>query len=188
MKNKIKKELLSVGGFLFVMVAGTLLHFAFAASGGSTLVGAFAPVNESIWEHLKLLLFPALLFAIPEYVIWGKGEPSFLPSKIYAILIGLLFIVVGYYTYTGVIGTHYPAVDIALLFVASALTSLLTLIFSEKIPAFRKENAAITALVVMTIVILAFIYFTFHPPMLELFRDPITEDFGISAFIFFLIF
>ncbi len=183
MKTKIKKEILSVIGFLFVILAGTLLHFAFDASGGSTLVGAFTPVNESIWEHLKLLLFPVLAFAVIEYFVWGKDTPSFIPAKIYGALLGLLFIVAGYYTYSGILGKRFLAADIALLFVASALSSLLSLIFSERIPALKDEKQAILALLLLTVIILSFIYFTFHPPMLELFRDPVTEDFGISAVI-----
>ena len=45
----------------FVLVAaflGTLNHFLYFLSGQSPIVALFCPVNESVWEHLKLLYFP----------------------------------------------------------------------------------------------------------------------------------
>ena len=45
--------------FLLTALAGTALHFAYDWCL-SPLVGLFAPVNESVWEHLKLLFWPFL--------------------------------------------------------------------------------------------------------------------------------
>ena len=49
-------------GFFTAAVLGTLDHFAYDWSGKSLPVGAFCAVNESTWEHMKLLFFPVLLF------------------------------------------------------------------------------------------------------------------------------
>ena len=54
----------------FVLVAaflGTLNHFLYFLSGQSPIVALFCPVNESVWEHLKLLYFPFLFVSIWEY-------------------------------------------------------------------------------------------------------------------------
>lgn len=45
---------------LFTILSGSLLHF-FHDWFPVPLVGLFAPVNESVWEHLKLLFWPFLL-------------------------------------------------------------------------------------------------------------------------------
>ena len=45
-------------GFLVVGGMGLLLHYAFDWSGGSRFVAAFAGVNDSTWEHMKLLYLP----------------------------------------------------------------------------------------------------------------------------------
>ena len=45
-------------GAVFTIITGTLLHFVYEWSGESLLVGIFSPINESVWEHLKLLFFP----------------------------------------------------------------------------------------------------------------------------------
>jgi len=54
MKSKLFKfELL---GFVFCCILGTLSHFFYDWSGQNIIVGMFCPVNESVWEHLKLKL------------------------------------------------------------------------------------------------------------------------------------
>lgn len=45
-------------GVPVLFLAGTLLHFLYGLSGEFFLVGLLAPVNESVWEHLKLALWP----------------------------------------------------------------------------------------------------------------------------------
>jgi hypothetical protein len=181
MIKKNRMEITTWITFALTVLTGTLLHFAFEASGGNTLVGAFTPVNESIWEHLKLLLFPAIFFAIIEYSVYGKDCPAFFAGKIYAILLGMAQIVCGYYTYTGIVGQRYLAVDIGLFIVAAALTAYLSFRFCQSQGILAGDSKSIIALLILTVLILCFIYFTFHPPMLELFRDPVTEDFGIKG-------
>ena len=64
MKQNIKKW--QFVGFLFTVGVGTLLHFVYEWSGKMVLVAPFSNVNESTWEHMKLLFYPALLFAVIE--------------------------------------------------------------------------------------------------------------------------
>ena len=62
MSKKIK--ILEICGFIFTTSLGTLLHFMYEWSGKNSLVALFSNVNESTWEHLKLLFYPAFIFAI----------------------------------------------------------------------------------------------------------------------------
>ena len=48
-------------GFIFTGVVGTLLHFFFDWTGKNVIVALFSAVNESIWEHLKLLFYPTVI-------------------------------------------------------------------------------------------------------------------------------
>ena len=49
-------------GTLFVSLAGSGLHFLYHASNCNPLVGLLVAVNESMYEHLKLLIFPVVLW------------------------------------------------------------------------------------------------------------------------------
>ena len=64
-KNKIKK--IQIFSIIFTFILGTLLHFTYKLSGNNQLVGVFSAVNESTWEHLKLVFFPMLLTIIIGY-------------------------------------------------------------------------------------------------------------------------
>ena len=59
---------LDIIGFVFVSVIGTLAHFVFEWSGNNTVVGLFCPINESPWEHLKLIFFPYLIWTIAQKI------------------------------------------------------------------------------------------------------------------------
>lgn len=50
--------------FILTAALGTACHFAFDFFGESRLIAPFVPVNESTWEHLKLLFFPFLLLLV----------------------------------------------------------------------------------------------------------------------------
>lgn len=85
--------------FIFISVLGVLLHFTYEWSGDNAVVGLFSAVNESTWEHLKLLFFPFLLLTILEVCSAGNMLPEqFLPARVLGILAGMGGIVVGFYT------------------------------------------------------------------------------------------
>lgn len=83
-KNNILRFTIFSG--IFVMILGTLLHFTFEWSGNSTFVASFSAVNESTWEHLKLLFFPMLLTTILGYFLIGKNYSNFLCARLLGIL------------------------------------------------------------------------------------------------------
>ena len=62
MNNKI--GLWQFFGFALTSVGGTLLHFLYEWTGESKIAALFSGVNESTWEHMKLLFWPMLLYAI----------------------------------------------------------------------------------------------------------------------------
>lgn len=70
----------NLSGLLFTLLVGTLLHFVYDWFGGSfwAVLGA---VNESTWEHLKLVFWPIVLFGFIEYLFYGKKYQGILTYK-----------------------------------------------------------------------------------------------------------
>ncbi len=67
----------TMGGILFVLITGSLAHFLYDWSGNNLIIGLFSPVSESIWEHMKLIFFPMLIYSLS--VIPGlRSETNFL--------------------------------------------------------------------------------------------------------------
>ena len=49
---------------IFAIILGTILHFTYDWSGNNAFVGALSSINESTWEHLKLVFYPMLITSI----------------------------------------------------------------------------------------------------------------------------
>jgi hypothetical protein len=168
-----------IAGFLFVIIFGTLIHFVYQWSGNNRMVGLFTPVNESTWEHLKLLLTPMVLFSIVEYFVVGKDYPNFIPAKALGILLGMIAILAIFYTYTGILGKNYLWADILtfILGVAVAYAYSWKIIKKQPIGA----SSQIIGIIIVFILILSFAVFSFYPPHIPMFLDPVTKSYGPSS-------
>ena len=168
-----------LGGFLFVCAAGTALHFLYQWSGESVAAAPFAAVNESVWEHMKLLFWPMLLWAGAERAVLGGYSRGFWPAKALGILLGLALIPALYYTYTGALGISVMWVDIAIFFVAAAAAFLAETRMLARDWRCR-GGARASALVLLLLLSAAFVLCTFVPPRFPLFRDPVTGFYGLG--------
>lgn len=160
---------------IFVCILGTLLHFTYAFFGQNIFVASFSAVNESVWEHLKLLYFPMLLTTIIGYFYIGKNVPNFLCSKLLGIITSMLFIIIFFYTYTGIIGKSIVFIDIASFFIAVILAEYLA--YKLMVSNFKCNN--IIAIIILTIILICFVVFTYYTPKIEIFRDPVSNQYGI---------
>ncbi|RDU23890.1 DUF6512 family protein [Anaerosacchariphilus polymeriproducens] len=175
MNSKLKYY--QIIGIIFTIIFGTLLHFAYEWSDFHPFVALFSPVNESVWEHLKLLLIPFLLFSIFEYFVLGNEYPNLLMSNAVSLLIGLLSIIVLFYTYTGILGRNYLFLDIFIFIFSVILTYGLGYQFT--IQGMFSKFLPETGLALIFFLLSIFILFTFSPPKLNLFLDPVTDTYGV---------
>ena len=162
-------------GFGVSTLVGTLLHFLYDWTGENTLAAVFSGVNESTWEHMKLLFWPLFLFAIFQYFF--NKEANYWYVKLAATALGLMLIPVLFYTYNGMFGKSPDWVNIAIFYIAAAAA------FGFEWWAFRKEllkwkypRLALGALIGIGML---FVIFTFATPRIPLFQDPVTGSFGI---------
>ena len=172
-KNNILKFTIFSG--IFVMVLGTLLHFTYEWSGNNNFIASFSAVNESTWEHLKLIFFPMFITTILGYIYIGKKYSNFLCARLLGILTAILFTISFFYTYTGIIGTNFAFIDISIFFVAVALGEYI----SYKVLSSNLKCNKYISFTIILILFICFIIFTYYPPKIGLFKDPISELFGI---------
>lgn len=161
------------------LIFGTLFHFIYEWIGGD-LIAVFGAVNESTWEHLKLLFWPMLFIGIAEYFIYGKNYKHFAAVKTTALLLGMLITTATFYTYKGILGFNFLAADI-LTFVLGVCGAYLFGYFQLLKPSkmFVAHGANIIALCVLLTLVVFFAVFTFYPPHIGLFEDPISGKYGI---------
>ena len=164
-----------LAGALFTAAMGTLLHFVYDWSGGWGAAAAFSAVNESTWEHMKLLFFPSFLYFLWEYKKYGSSSKDLLTARTLGLFCGLAFIPVSFYTYTGVIGKGFFPVDIAIF----AVSVFLTFYASTRFLAHPLKLTTFTAFLLLFALLAAFLTFTFFPPHIQLFLDPVDFTYGI---------
>jgi len=164
-------------GIFFIIVLGSLLHFTFELSGHRPAIGVFSAVNESVWEHLKLGFWPALVYTVIEYRYLKKSTNNFLLAKTVGIYLITIIIPILFYSYTAILGESVLVIDI-LTFVIAAIIGQLA---SYRLLTYRKLSETLKKISLFALVLLgvAFVLFTFYPPHLPIFRDPITGEYWI---------
>lgn len=87
----------------------------------------------------------------------------------------MLFTVVFFYTYSGILGKNIAIIDISSFFVATILGEYV---------AYRLMNSKFKcntkiAIFILILIGICFIIFTYSAPELGIFKDPITGQYGI---------
>ena len=156
---------------IFTWILGTVLHFTYEWSNENSITAVFSAVNESTWEHLKLLFFPMLITTIIGYFYLKPKEDykNFLCAKTLGILAALSFVVVFFYTYTGIIGTNFVVLDIGSFFIGVLLGEMVSYKMTLSMKCCNKWSVVI----VLIILLICFIVFTFYAPDIGLFRNPV---------------
>jgi hypothetical protein len=168
-------------GIPVLFIAGSLLHSAYEWSGRFKVAAIFSPINESVWEHLKLAFWPLVAWWSTGLIILSKKHSIFatqwLVSSAAAQLACQLVIVAFYYTYTGALGIKSLVLDI--------FSFLLGLTAGQGLALHHYRYASFNrywlggAFVLLFLMATAFTVFTFTPPHLPLFQDAQTGKYGI---------
>ena len=156
-------------GAIFVIILGTLSHFFYDLSNQNFIVGFFSPINESTWEHMKLVFFPMLLFSLFVISKSKESNPCITSAFLSGILIGTLLIPLIFYTYTGILGYN--------VFILDLLTFLLSVIGAFFVAyrltlSCRMQEYTMLLWIAVGVVFLCFLLFTIVPPDIALFADP----------------
>lgn len=145
-------------GVLIVSGLGTLFHFLYK------YIPLFIfPINESIFEHVKLIIFPFFLYMLGAVIFYNGDRSELVASFFTAILAASFFIVSAYYTYSGFLGNNIDAVNIIIYYLGVILGFL---IIYKKKTLFSFANSVIFMIILFILVGVL----TYYPPNLAFFR------------------
>ncbi len=157
-------------GMVFCFFFGVLLHFVYGWSRNSLLVAFIAPTNESLFEHLKLLMTPFLIWTLVEYAYYGQYMHAFVPGKVVGLWLGFVLMIGLHLLYVGLLGRRVVVLDVGLFgvavfsaFVASEFVMTLEYFDSEGLEVLFDGLLVLTAMV--------FAVFTVYPPHHWLFQE-----------------
>jgi hypothetical protein len=175
MNKKLLK--LEIIGFIFVSVIGTLQHFIFEWTNENILVAMFCPVNESPWEHLKLLFFPFLFYTLYMAIKLKNDKFNVYFANYIGLLFGMWATLSYYYTFNGMIGGNNEWVNISSFFVGVAIMFIISYFLINNSVGRGTPNYLAFAMIIVTAIV--FFIFTFAPPLIPLFQDPQNLVYGI---------
>lgn len=165
----------SLYGIIFTVVLGILLHFTYILSNNNIIFALFSAVNESTWEHLKLIFFPFVIYSIFEYVNIGKYIPNYITAKFLGISFGLISIPILFYSYIILLKKDNFIIDISIFLISVVVSYLICIyVYNNKAISFN-----IISLLLIILIMICFFIFTFYPPHLPLFLDPVTKTYGV---------
>lgn len=166
---KINLKGFMISGIIFVWIAGVVFHFVYELSGENKFVGLFAAINESTWEHMKLIFFPMLAYSIFGILMLDSQFKNATAAFLSGTLLATFMIPVLFYTYSGILGYNKPVFDISVFLISAVIGFLLSYIMMTKNIGGKFTNLLIIACVAMTI---AFFAFTYYPLKLGIFKEP----------------
>lgn len=164
--NAQKIRILEILSLVFCFILSFINHFLYKWLNYSFWIAPIVPINESVWEHGKLLFMPFMFWAIFEYFLI-KHNPNYIIAKCVPLVFCTPIMIAFFYTYTGILGFHITLVDILM-----ALTIILIMnCFSYKNliyhPPYKKSGYCL--LILTIIIFILFIIFTYYPPKIPLF-------------------
>lgn len=162
--KKMKLRNYEILSAIFIIIIGILLHFAYEWFNENQLVAIFSSTNESVWEHLKIIFFPYLFTTIIGSVLYKNKYPNYLCNKTKGIFLSLSFIIIFFYTYSGIVGKNIHIFNILSFFIAIVIGQIYS--YKNRHTICKHKYIAIMFLLILTIL---FIIFTFNPPALGIF-------------------
>ncbi|HPM14316.1 MAG TPA: DUF6512 family protein [Candidatus Dojkabacteria bacterium] len=161
--------------FLILTIFGTLLHFTHEWFKKGILLHIFSALNESTWEHMKLLIAPTMLVVIFQYIFLRNEYLNIFNSLLILLIVELISIPL-LYEPLRILIKKVPFFITISIFILSIILGLIAeyIMLKNKIFIFPEHISSIIILVIVII----FGIFTYYPPKSLIFRDPITKKYG----------
>ena len=169
MLKRIKPETYTLLGILVLFVVGSLFHFLYSLTGECFIMGLFVPINESIFEHTKMVVLPIFIWWSIFYLFRKKDlfVNAWFTSALIAMISAIIAIPMLFYFYSQAFGIESLVIDILILLVSLAIGQILGLHYYRH----GKGIEYHFAIVLMIVIIILFAFFTINPPAFPIFNS-----------------
>ena len=179
--NKKKIMIWQIVGAFVIFGVGALWHFIFEWIGDPEWLGWFLPVNESVWEHVKLMYWPAILYFIVEGIFLWKKTNNFLFTKMVVLFFNPIVNIIIFYTYSGITGYESFIIDSIILFITTCVQQYISYKLLTREEVWSDKRALRIALSIFGILFLGALLalWTYLPPHIPLYEHSGTGLYGI---------
>ena len=169
----------SLAGVFGIFILASLWHFGYVWLPGK-LSAILFPVNESPWEHVKIFFFPAIIVYAFIYFTKGKKYNNFFFGHSLALLITPAAMLGLFYLYRTLLGVnHYLPLDIAVCFISIFIGTMAAYHITKAKREFKLMNYL--AIIIVLLMFTTYAILTYYPPHAPIFKDSITQDYGIEG-------
>lgn len=161
-------------GFFGIVIAGTVGHFVYHWLNRSQWIAWAVPINESTWEHLKLVAMPMIVWYLIGLLTVNFNNYDL--GIFSAMVVSCVLILVIFYTYIAFTKKPILAIDVASFVVAVTVGCLtaFNIFRNQPLPVFLNWISKLGILITF----IMFVVFTYFPPKCFLFEDPTTKTYG----------
>lgn len=141
----------------------------------------FFPVNESIWEHMKMIYTTIIAYIPLELIILNKlkiNNNNLLLSSYIAGMINIIIELILFVPIYKLIGENLPITLVTLL-ISIFISQYISFNILDK-PYIKNSNIISISLIIFTFILMGIL--TYNPPKKFLFFDPIKEKYGINIY------
>jgi hypothetical protein len=176
-----KKEVMiwQIIGVVVIFGLGALWHFMYEWIQWKP-IGWFLPVNESVWEHVKLMFWPALLYYVVEGIFLYKKTNNFIFAKSIAFYFTPLMSMGIFYAVYFATGFENFIFDTVVLFILTGIQQFISYKLLTREPIAGEKHIILIMIAIILIVTLAIllIAFTYYPPKIILFEHEFASSTG----------
>lgn len=169
MLKRIKPETYTLLGILVLFAVGSLFHFLYSLTGECFIIGLFVPINESIFEHTKMVVLPIFIWWSIFYLFRKKDlfVNAWFTSALIAMISAIIAIPMLFYFYSQAFGIESLIIDILILLASLAIGQILGLHYYRH----GKGIEYHFAIFLMIVIIILFAFFTINPPAFPIFNS-----------------
>lgn len=175
--NLKKLKIITVIG---IFILNFPIHFLYDWLPNS-LFSLFFPVNESIWEHMKMIFTGFIFFAPIEYLLIKKYNikvNNYILNLFITAIISIPIYLIMFLPIYNAIGENMPIIFI-LMIITITICEIINY-YLNKLDNIKYSNLIGTILIVITYIIMG--YLTYNPPKTGLFYDTHNKKYGINDY------
>ena len=168
-------------GFFIIFLLCFPFHFLYDWLPNS-LFSIFFPVNESIWEHMKLIYTSFVFYGIFDYLLLKKNKINFNNFLIQLFLIPIIAIFIYLIIFIPIykiIGENM-IVSIGLLAIVILIEQILSY-FILQYKEIKYQN--IIGIIGIILIYIIFGYLTYKPIENYIFYDTVKDKYGINIYV-----
>lgn len=163
---------------IVISLVGTLAHFLYDITNHNKIIGLFAAVNESTWEHIKIALTPTFLWAIYDGFVYG-GNPNYFLAKLLSLLSLIIVIPLIFYSYKFILKKSIVIIDISIFYISIFISQFLFYYIINLNPV--NEFINYLSCILVFIIFGFYMVLTLIPFKNFLFKDPNSKKYGFKG-------